>query len=222
VLDIVARHPSTARFIATKLARRFVADDPPAAVVERAATVFRQTDGDIRAVVGSIVRSPEFFAEAAYRAKIKTPLEFTTSALRALGAETDAGLPVLRTLLAMGQPPYAAQPPTGYPDRAEAWTSPGGLLARLNFVQAVAAGRLPGTSVDLPGLLGGDGRAADVADRLIERLLGGDVSAETRAVLREALGQPAVLRAALDAPVVSPDLARITALVLGSPEFQRR
>jgi uncharacterized protein (DUF1800 family) len=222
VLDLVARHPSTARFIATKLARRFVADDPPPALIERAAAVFRESDGDIRAVVGSIVRSPEFFAAAAYRAKIKTPLEFTVSVFRALGAETDAGAPIQRTLLSMGQPLYAAQPPTGYPDRAEAWTSPGGLLARLNFVQAVVAGRLAGTSVPQSELVSDVGDAAELADRLIAGLLGGDASAETRAVLSEALGQPTVRRAALDDPVVSPDVAKVAALVLGAPEFQRR
>ncbi|HEV8675132.1 MAG TPA: DUF1800 domain-containing protein [Methylomirabilota bacterium] len=221
VLDIVARHPATARFIATKLARRFVADAPPPAVIERAAAVFQETDGDLRAVVGSIVRSPEFFGEAAYRAKVKTPLEFTASALRAVGADTDAGLAVQRTLLLMGQPLYGAQPPTGYADRAEAWASPGGLLARLNFAQALVASRLAGTAVAV-GPLAGEGGAGAVADRLLERLLGGEVSDETRTVLREALAQPAVLRATLDDPVAAPDVAKIAALVLGCPEFQRR
>ena len=206
----------------TKLARRFVADDPPAALVERAAAVFRQTDGDIRAVLRALVFSPEFFAEATYRAKVKTPLEFTVSALRALGAETEAGLPVQRTLLGMGEPLYGAQPPTGYADRAEAWTSPGGLLARLNFAQALAANRLPGTSADLSVVLAGDGGPGAIADRLVERLLGGEISAESRAVIHDALGQPSVLRATLDDPVAAPDVAKITALVLGSPEFQRR
>jgi uncharacterized protein (DUF1800 family) len=222
VLDIVARHPATARFLATKLARRFVADAPPPALVERAAAVFRETDGDIRAVVRAIVRSPEFVAETAYRAKVKTPLEFTVSALRALAARTDAGSPVQRTLLGMGEPLYGAQAPTGYPDVTGAWVSPGGLLARLNFAQALVAGRLAGTSVDLTGLLDGSANADQVADRLMERLLGADVSPDTRAVLRDALAQPAVLRAALDDPVVAPDLAKVAALVLGSPEFQRR
>ena len=105
---------------------------------------------------------------------------------------------------------------------AEAWANPGGLLARLNFAQALVAGRLAGTAVDLGGLLAGADGATDVADRLIERLLGGEVSGETRAVIHDALGHPVVLRAALDDPVVAPDVAKIAALVLGSPEFQRR
>jgi uncharacterized protein (DUF1800 family) len=223
VLDLLARHPATARFVAAKLARRFVVDDPPAALVERAAAVFRDTDGDIRAVVRAIVLSPEFWAPAAYRAKVKTPLEFVAGALRALGAETDAGAPVLRTLLLMGQAPYSAQAPTGYADRAEAWASPGGLLARLNFVQALAGGRLVGTTVDLGRFAapaGGD--PTTLADGLIDTLLAGEASAETRAVIQDALAHPAIRRATLDDPVTAPDVAKVVALVLGAPEFQRK
>jgi uncharacterized protein (DUF1800 family) len=221
VLDLLARHPATARFVATKLARRFVADDPPAALVERAAALFRDTDGDIRAVVRAIVLSPEFWAPGAYRAKVKTPLEFAAGALRALGAETDAGGPVLRTLFLMGQPPYAAQAPTGYADRAEAWASPGGLLARLNFVQALAGGRLPGTTVDL-GRVAPAREPAALADELMDGLLAGEASAETRAVIHDALAHPAIRRATLDDPVTAPDVGTVAALVLGSPEFQRK
>jgi uncharacterized protein (DUF1800 family) len=220
VLDLLARHPATGRLIATKLARRLVADQPPPALVERAAVVFRERDGDIRAVVRTIVLSPEFFG--AYRTKIKTPLEFTVSALRALDAETDGGPPILRALAGMGQPLYGAQAPTGYADRSEVWTNPGGLLGRLNLARALAANRLPGTSVDLAPVLEGGSDAATIADRLIERLLGGDLSAESRAVIQEALAQPAVVRATLDDLVTAPDVAKIAALVLGSPEFQRK
>jgi uncharacterized protein (DUF1800 family) len=222
IIRIIVAHPATARFVATKLARRFVADEPPPALVERGAAVFHETDGDIRAVVGAVVRAPEFWSADAYRGKVKTPLEFAVSALRALGAETDAGAPVQRALLSAGQPLYGAQPRAGYPDRAEAWVSPGGLLARLNFAQAVVAGRLAGSRVDLAGLAAGEGGAAGLADRLIARLLGGEVSAETRAVLDEALAEPSVLRAVLDDPAATPDVAKVAALVLGSPEFQRR
>src|SRR5262249_1751426 len=106
---------------------------------------------------------PEFFGEAAYRAKIKTPLEFTVGALRALGAETDGGLPIQRALLGMGQPLYAAQPPTGYADRGEAWTNPGGLLMRLNVAQALGANPLAGSSVGLAAILQGEGDVTAVA-----------------------------------------------------------
>jgi uncharacterized protein (DUF1800 family) len=73
VLDIVARHPATARFIATKLARRFISDDPPQSIIDRAAATFTKTDGDIRDVVRTILNSPEFFAASAYRAQVKSP-----------------------------------------------------------------------------------------------------------------------------------------------------
>ncbi|MGH7322934.1 MAG: DUF1800 domain-containing protein [Candidatus Rokuibacteriota bacterium] len=222
VLDLLARHPSTARFIATKLARRFVADDPPPALVERVAAVFHRTDGDIRAVVRAIVLSPEFFSEAAYRAKVKTPFEFTVSALRALGARTDGGPPVLRALLAMGQPSYGAPAPTGYPDRAESWSSPGGLLGRLNFAQAIVADQLQGTAADLRAIVPSGMPPDAAADRLIDALLGGEMSVESRAVIREAVATPGVRRATRHDPVAAPDLAKIAALVLGSPEFQRR
>ncbi len=113
VLDLLARHPSTARFIATKLARRFIADEPPAAVVDLAAAAFRATDGDLREVVRVIVTSPEFFAAETRRAKIKTPFEFVVSALRATGADVTDTRPLARTLQQQGMPLYLCQPPTG-------------------------------------------------------------------------------------------------------------
>jgi len=138
VIDILVRHEATARFIATKLARRFVSDDPPAALVERAAATFRRTDGDVRAVLATIFTSPEFWAADAYRAKIKTPLEVVASAVRALdgrivtGPGADAtdggGVALAREVGRLGEPLYEAQPPTGYPDRAEAWVNTGALV----------------------------------------------------------------------------------------------
>ena len=128
VLDILAAHPSTARFIATKLARRFVSDDPPAALVDRAAARFRDTGGDIREVVRTIVTSPEFFADAAYRAKVKTPFEFVVSAVRATGPDVVNALPLVQALRDLGMPLYQCQPPTGYADRADAWVNTGALL----------------------------------------------------------------------------------------------
>ena len=141
MLDILAAHPSTARFIATKLARRFVADHPPPSLVDRAAAVFRQTDGDLREVVRAIVTSPEFFAPEAYRAKVKTPFEFVVSALRATGADIQQPRPLERTLRHLGMPLYLCQPPTGYKDTAEAWVNSGALINRMNFAVALAATR---------------------------------------------------------------------------------
>jgi uncharacterized protein (DUF1800 family) len=147
VLRLLARHPSTARLVSRKLARRFVADEPPASLVERAARVFEDTRGDIRQVVRSIVTSPEFFATASRGVKVKTPLEFVASAARALDAEVGDARALSRRLAQMGMPLYLQQPPTGYGDTAADWVSTSGLVARLNLGLDLASGRLPGVSV---------------------------------------------------------------------------
>jgi uncharacterized protein (DUF1800 family) len=146
VLHRLATHPSTARFISLKLARRFVADDPPKALVDRAAETFRRTDGDIRAVVTTIVTSPEFFASANQGTKVKTPLEFVASAVRASGADVTSARVLAQRIAAMGMPLYQQQPPTGYKDTADAWVSTSGMLARMNLAADLAAGRVPGVS----------------------------------------------------------------------------
>ena len=148
LIHMLATHPQTARFISYKLARRFVADDPPPALVDRAAQTFRRTDGDIRAVLTTIVTSPEFLAPAARAVKIKTPLEFVVSAVRASGAEVASARELARRIALMGMPLYQQQPPTGYKDTADAWVSTGGLLARMNLASDLASGKVPGVSVD--------------------------------------------------------------------------
>jgi uncharacterized protein (DUF1800 family) len=147
VIHLLATAPATARFISYKLARRFVADQPPPALVDRAALTFRRTGGDIRAVVKAIVTAPEFFAPASLKAKVKTPFEFVVSAVRATGAEVSDAGELSRRLGVMGMPLYMQQPPTGYKDTAEAWVSTGGLLARMNLALDLAAGRLRGVKV---------------------------------------------------------------------------
>ena len=142
VLDILAKHPSTARFIATKLARRFVSDTPPPALVDRAAKTFLATDGDIRQVVRTVITSPEFFAADAYRAKVKTPFEFVVSALRATGADVLDAMPLVQSVRQLGMPLYMCQPPTGYADKAEAWVNTGALLNRMNFALQLVNGRM--------------------------------------------------------------------------------
>jgi uncharacterized protein (DUF1800 family) len=150
VLDILASRPATAKFISTKLARRFVSDTPPPALVERAAARFRETDGDIREVVRTIVTSPEFFSADAYRAKVKSPFEFVVSAIRATGTEVADAMPLAQAVRQLGMPLYMCQPPTGYPDKAEAWVNTGALLNRMNFAVQLVGGRMrglqPGTS----------------------------------------------------------------------------
>jgi uncharacterized protein (DUF1800 family) len=133
VLDILARRPETAHFISLKLAQRFVADVPPTALVDRMAKKFRDTDGDIRAVMTAMLGSPEFFSEGAPHAKVKTPLEFVVSAVRAAGADLRSAVPLAQKLVEMGQPLYRKVEPTGYSTMAEEWVNSSGLLARMNF-----------------------------------------------------------------------------------------
>jgi uncharacterized protein (DUF1800 family) len=147
VLDIVAKHPSTARHIAFKLAQRFVSDTPPPALVDRAAARFRESGGDLREVVRVIVTSPEFFAPAAQRAKVKTPFEFVVSALRETNAEVTSAVTVMRALAQMGMPLYLCQPPTGYGDTADAWVSSGSLVSRINFALDLSNNRLRGVNI---------------------------------------------------------------------------
>ena len=151
VLDILAHHSSTARFIATKLVRRFVSDTPPQALVDRVSQSYMKTDGDIREMMRVILTSPEFTAPEAYQAKTKSPLELVVSAIRALDGRTDGSSQLVQTLERMGQPLYRFEAPTGFPDRASYWMNNGVLVERINFGIALTANRIPGTRVDLKG-----------------------------------------------------------------------
>ncbi len=144
VLDILARHPSTAHFIATKLVRRFVSDTPPPALVDRVAARFLETDGDLREVTRTILTSPEFFAADALHAKIKTPFEFVVSAVRATDAEVRDARPLVRQIADLGMPLYQCQPPTGYKDTAEAWVNTGALVGRMNFALSLTTNKVRG------------------------------------------------------------------------------
>jgi uncharacterized protein (DUF1800 family) len=227
VIDILVRHPSTARFVSTKLARHFVMDDPPAALVDRMAATFRASDGDIRAVLTTLVTSPEFWSREAYRAKIKTPFEVVTSAVRALDGRVDTrgASELAREVGRLGQPLYEAQPPTGYPDRAESWVNTGALLGRMNFALALAHNRFRGAPVDLGAAIGSVDRAQppQVLDRLLTAVLHGAATPQTRAVLTAQLENPEITRTTGDDRTASDtDVEKLAALVLGSPEFQRR
>ena len=145
VLDILARHPSTAHFIATKLARMFISDDPPESVVQRAAAVFLETNGSIAATVRTILKSRELANQRSYEAKVKSPFEYAVSAVRLLGADTDGGRPILDWIARMGEPIFGRVTPDGYPDRANSWLSTGTLLQRMNFATALASNQIPGT-----------------------------------------------------------------------------
>ena len=232
VIDIVTRHPSTARTIATKLARRFVSDEPPPALVDRVARTYQDTDGDIRAMMRTIVAAPEFWSSEAQRAKIKKPIELVASAARALdasvGSETGlrfAGFQLARAAGTLGERLFNAQPPTGYPDTADAWVNTGALLRRMNFALSLAQNRVRGVRVDVERLVAGADRRKPeaVLDRLLAVTLHGQASARTREVLSAQLRDPAIVRlTADDRGPANTDVEKLAALVLGSPEFQRR
>ena len=189
VVDILAHHPSTARFISTKLVRRFVSDTPPKSLVDRVATVYTKTDGDIRDMLRTIITSPEFNSKEAYRAKIKSPFELAVSAVRALGAEVTVPVQTAQFIAKMGQPLYLYQAPTGYPDRADQWVNTGALLERLNFGLALTSNKVRGASFDVKQAAGGV-EVSDkqrVMEKAIAALLNGDISTQTRTVLDKQL-----------------------------------
>jgi uncharacterized protein (DUF1800 family) len=185
VLDLLARAPATARFITTKLARHFVSDEPPKSLVDRCASAFTKTDGDIRETLRCVVTSPEFFSRQAYRAKVKTPFEVVASALRAVNAQPDTTPRTAQLVAKLGQPIFGRQTPDGWPDRADAWMNTGAILNRINFGLSLAAGQLPGARLqnwpqyDSLRVLS---RTQQV-DGVVKAMLGGQVSAETRQVL---------------------------------------
>src|ERR1700730_13317415 len=164
VIELLVKHPSTAKFISTKLARRFVSDNPPMSLVTRMAQTFQSSDGDIHAVMHTMIYSPEFWSREAYRAKIKTPFEVVVSAARAVGADVEIPLQLVQWTGRIGEPLYQCQPPTGYSDKAEAWVNTGALLNRMNYSLALTSNRLRGVSVDVAALLESSGtNAASVA-----------------------------------------------------------
>jgi uncharacterized protein (DUF1800 family) len=224
VIDLLVHNPSTAKFISTKLARRFVSDNPPPALISRMSQTFLSTDGDIKAVMRSMIYSPEFWSREAYRAKIKTPFELVVSAARALGTDVDMPQPLVGWVARIGEPLYQCQPPTGYSDKAESWVNTGALLNRLNFSLALAGNKMRGSRTDVASLLGVD-TAADpksALERAVQVFLGGQAGPTTVETLEKQLDNPQVVQAKLDDPVKQVDLAVVAGLVLGAPEFQRR
>jgi uncharacterized protein (DUF1800 family) len=189
VIEILARHPNTAKFISTKLVRRLVSDNPPSSLVDRVTAVYMKTGGDIREMTRTILKSQEFFAPSSYRAKIKSPFELAVSSVRALGGETTGSRPIAQFIGKMGQPLYAYQAPTGYPDRAEQWVNSGALLERLNFGLALGSNRVLGTVIE-PKVVTSSTAVKDnktLMEKAIRILLNGDVSPETRSILEKQL-----------------------------------
>ena len=209
VLDILAHHPSTAKFIATKLVRHFVSDTPPPALVERVAAAFKKSDGDIRETLKAIFFSNEFNSPEAYRAKVKRPFELVISAIRTLGADTNGGPGTHQWMARMGEPLYGFQTPNGYSDAAESWVNNGGLLERMNFGVALAANRVNGTKVDLTKVAGANADKGKMIDESVRTILAGELSAATRETLMKQLDQ-------------ADSLTKVVGLILGTPEFQRQ
>lgn len=247
VIDLLARQPATARFIARKLAVKFVGDQPDPALVARVAAAFERSDGDIRQTLAALFSDPAFFAPGNYRAKIKTPFELVVSSLRALDADSN-GREIQVLLGDLGQPLYGYQAPTGYPDTAGDWVNAGAMIKRMNFAVALAANRIPGTQVDLARAQEGSA-PSDLLDAGLARWLDAEVAPSTRTTLQQMLAQP-LPEATLDAPTDDEDafgdderqagsLARnmrvrlqpsqgdpariqVASLILGSPDFQRQ
>jgi len=224
VIELLARNPNTAKFISTKLARRFVADNPPPALIARMAQTFQSSDGDIRAVMKTMIYSPEFWSRDAYRVKVKTPFELVVSTARVLGTDVDTPMPLVQWAGRIGEPLYQCQPPTGYSDRADAWVNTGALLNRLNYSLALASNRVRGSRSDTASLLGMDSSADTKAalDRAVQLFLGGQTGPMTVETLQKQLDSPQILQAKLDDPIKHVDLGVVAGLVLGAPEFQRR
>lgn len=251
VIDILANHPSTAKFIAKKLAVKFVNDNPSEALVGRVADAFTKSSGDIKTTLRALFTDPEFYAPENYRAKIKTPFEVVISGIRTIGAETN-GMAVQQMLAKMGEPLYGWQAPTGFPDTAEDWVNTGALLERMNFAVALASNRIPGTKADLAKLGTASGDKARILDSYVAVMLHGEVSEATKSSLLKQLEQPlmepsmgndnAMMENAsmqrpngqgggqrgnaqqgrLLPPSGNPEVFKVVGLILGSPEFQRQ
>jgi len=236
VLDMLAKSPATARFISTKLARRFVSDDPPPALVEAMAQTFLASDGDIKEVLRTMFHSKEFWSPNVYRKKVKTPLEFVASAVRATGAQVQNPMPIVDALGKMGMPLYQMRTPTGYSTKSETWMNSNALLDRLNFATSFTSGGMGGVNFDplrllALGLLARSAKeevvpvstngGTQAAVTLVEdALIGGDVSKNTDKAIRKSLDDPQLGSHLLDDP--AKPLATIIGLTLGAPEFQVR
>jgi uncharacterized protein (DUF1800 family) len=212
LLKMLAMKPATMRHVSAKVCMRFVADDPPDGCIDAGVHAWQRSEGDIREVLRAIFRSPEFWAPEYRAAKVKTPLEFVASAVRAVGGAPDSTLALAQVVARLGEPLYLDQPPTGYPETQASWVNAGALLQRLNVALGIASGRAPGVAVALDGLIPAMADPAGLADAVNRTILNGAATPNTLRVIRE---QTADLR---------PEQARVmaVALALGSPEFQRQ
>ena len=223
-LEMLASDPHTAHHISLQLAEYFVSDDPPPALVDRMAQEWQSSGGDIRAVLRTMIYSPEFWSKQAYRAKVKTPFELVASTARALNADVEVTLPLVQWVGRMGEPLFQCQPPTGYSDKSEMWVNSGALLNRLNFALAFGTDHMWGAEVNLKSIFGQDADTDPKAalSQATDTLLDSQIAPGTEKVLDARLNDPRILQAKLDDPVKHVNEGLIAGLVLGAPEFQRR
>ncbi len=243
VIEILVNHPSTAKFIARKLAVKFVSDTPSEKLVNRVAEAFTKSKGDIKTTLRTLFTSEEFFAAENYRAKIKTPFELLVSSLRTLGADTNGGQ-VQSLLSKMGEQLYGYQAPTGYPDTAEDWVNTGALLERMNFAVALSSNQIPGTRVDLRKFEAKE--KSQILENSLAAILQGEVNPNTKQTLLKQIEQPLIQtkldsdmddddgemmqgggqnrqnRTRLLPPSGNAEVFKIIGLILGSPDFQRQ
>lgn len=241
VLETLAFHTSTARFLSRKLAVRFVSDQPPKSLLDRLQRKFQSSRGDTRQVLETLVESPEFWNREAVASKVKSPFELEASSLRILGAELNADHDIASLLPGMGQDVYACRPPTGWPDKPETWLTPGTLVQRLSFAHQLADGKFQGLKVDLARLRPAQPlkTATAALQAYAERLLPGRASGDTVRLLKDAASDPNYRKSVLEStrkgqkaiPKPHPQAnfeftpaaeVNIVGLLLGCPEFQRR
>ena len=250
VIDILVKSPATAKFIARKLAVKFVNDNPSEKLVEKVANAFNKSNGDIKTTLRALIASDEFFAAENYRAKIKTPFELMVSSLRVLNAETNASPAVIGLLQKMGEQLYGFQAPTGYPDTAEDWVNTGALLERMNFAVALSSNQIRGTRVNLKGFEAAD--KDQILKKAIDGVLDGEISPNTKTAILKQMEQPLIepkLEEADDdfdlmennsmergqgsrrlqarqnqllPPSGNAEVFKVVGLLLGSPDFQRQ
>ncbi|WP_263352178.1 DUF1800 domain-containing protein [Acidicapsa acidisoli] len=239
LLHLLATNPATAHFISQKLAVAFVSDNPPPALVNRMAQTFLAKNGEIAAVLRTMVHSPEFWTPEAYQAKVKTPLEYVVSAARASGANITNAQPLVNALNQMGMPLYACVPPTGYSDKADTWVSTGELVTRMNFALSLATNHFGGVRPQWAPASLLTGSPTEAEQNLEAQLIPAGVSEKTRAAVlnqnqsaasAQVFPQPVTDQSLSGKPPTPAGLAnaiqqqngQIAGLLLGSPEFQRR
>jgi uncharacterized protein (DUF1800 family) len=252
VLNTLASHPSTAKFIATKMAIRFVSDEPSSALIKTLTNTYQQTDGNIKAMIIAMVNHPDFWSKKTLREKIKSPFEFAISALRATKAQVLQPFQVFNWCSKMGQRVYYYQAPTGFPDRANFWINSGALLNRMNFGLALATQKIPGVRVNLLALNNQhEPESADEALRAFSKILLPERDNEENikrltAMVRDANVEQKIAVAAAktknnnmeeeleeetrgqvirdkeDYKKEVTSMAQVVGVIIGSPEFQRK